>query len=228
MSNHISYILIALAFMSCTSFREKQAMKKMQQDEAYHNSIKCVLGNKYSLEQRKIMFPFNKAKKIVAISYKNYEMFSETEGIDTLIDSNGKPFPVPKKISACDNKNVIERWKIKGSNDFIAYYCAIEKVEFNTSQIDTLSNILLNFELDKQPYQLFKPGCYTPRNSILFFDEKEEIIAVVEVCFECMQIKFSYEKEGENLIDCNCNERRESLKSLFVNSGIKYGIEVKY
>jgi hypothetical protein len=227
MSNHISYILIALAFMSCTSFREKQAIKKMQQDEAYHNSIKCVLGDKYSLEQRKTMFPFNKAKKIVAIAYKNYEMSSEMEGIDTLIDSNGKPFFVPKKISACDNKNVIERW-VKNLEDFSANYCALEKVEFNTNQIDTLSNILFNFQLNKEPNRSFEAGCYSPRNSILFLDEKEQIIAVIEICFECKQIKFSFDKATQKVLDCYCGKREDALKSLFVSAGIKYGIEIKY
>jgi len=60
--------------------------------------------------------------------------------------------------------------------------------------------------------------CYSPRHSVLFYNEKNEIIAYIEVCLECA---ISMNSEG---FDYNslCIERMGDLHKIFKEAGVKY------
>ncbi|MBL7813688.1 MAG: hypothetical protein JNL70_01695 [Saprospiraceae bacterium] len=199
-------------------------------ERRYENSIKCTLGTKYTAEQRRETFPFNKAKKVLFISYQNREFGIETVKWDTFIGSDGTPIILSNiDQEVCELKKNNKKWgylDTDTSQKFKIYpnYCAIESVEFNANQVDTLSNILLNYQLNKTPLNHFSVACYTPRNAILFLNEKNQVVALIEICFECFQMKFSYGEDYPLICDCHCGVRLEAVRELFANYGIKYGI----
>lgn len=227
-----SFILFGFCFMvSCVP---KDTSKwSTDRINRYEESIKCTLGKKYSVEQRRNMFPFDKAKKVLFIAFRNHEMFGISypilsELIDTSVGVDEKLIILPKiEKSNCQQKEIIRKWRysdVDTSQKFQLYpdYCAIESIELNTSQVDTLSNLLFNYKLNKLSISNYSVGCYTPRNAILFLNDKNQVVSLIEICFECWGMKFSFDK-GDRI--CGCGERFVTIKSLFASVGIKYGIE---
>ena len=111
-----------------------------------------------------------------------------------------------------------------------AIYFSLEEKELSQNGINELSHILYNY--------IIKPGdvnkemlsmstiCYTPRNSILFFDESNKIICCYEICFECRGSGMWPDPEGINDIAQveNCLNRYDIIKDFFKKQGITYGI----
>lgn len=217
--------IVLILIIGCRSLI---AQNVPEYDNDYHQSIKCTLGTRYSVTQRKDLFPFNRAEKILLIAYKNYdELLSRKYILDSSINSEGRKIKKWKQVhhDMCGEKEVIKKWEINNLEQFkMKKYCAVEMIEVTQNQIDTLSNILFNYNLDKPAYEIEKPHCYTPRNAVLFLNEKEQVIAVVEICFECSQMYFSFDK-NEGLLDCYCYARNKALKDFFHQRGIKYGID---
>lgn len=60
--------------------------------------------------------------------------------------------------------------------------------------------------------------CYSPKHSVLFYNEKNEIIAYIEVCLGCAS---SMSSEG---FDYNslCIERMGNLRKILKDAGVKY------
>lgn len=63
--------------------------------------------------------------------------------------------------------------------------------------------------------------CYNPKNAILLFDNRDQVIGYVELSFECFGFKPSPVslKLGEF-----CDEKFDAIKNIFIENGIKYGI----
>lgn len=224
-----AYSLLFVLFLisSCRSNDpQKWSRERMQR---YDAGIKCQLGTKYDVEKRRLMFPFNKAKKILVIAYRNFEVVTfipPKEAFDTIL-VDGKQKIVSKIVhipTLCEQKEVIKTWNIRNLGEHNAQYCVIESVDLSLSQMDSLSNLLFNFELNKSPWQASELGCYTPRNSVLFLGENEEVIATIEICFECRNLNFSFEKQDERALDSFCPQQQESLRAFFSSIGIKYGV----
>jgi hypothetical protein len=229
------FFLSALSFMiSCTP--KNTSKWSMQRISKYEEGIKCTLGTKYSVKQRRNMFPFNKAKKVLFIAFRNRGYFSMSsfnfELMDTTIDVEGKLIILPKfEENGCEQKEIIKKWDysdIDTSQKFYIFprYCTIESVELNSNQVDTLSNFLFNYRLNKIPLTTWHSACYSPRNAILFLNEKNQIVSLIEICFECWEMKFSFDKNTLRI--CDCGKRLSAFKSLFASAGIKYGIETRH
>ena len=195
---------------------------------------KCELTNQYSTEERRNMYPFNKAATVLFIAFRNYPGFSRkvTKIIaDTIYSPDGKQVISYKEvvtyISPCDEPNVIKQWlPIKGTRRMeVDRYCAIESIQLNQAQIDTLSNILFNYKVTiKGNVSSEIKGCYTPRNTIIFLDKAENPIGYIEICFECGNIYCSDEGLDEITNTRLCSEKLSSLHQLFKSLGIHYGI----
>ena len=137
-------------------------------------------GNK-TVEERNKLFPFNEAKKVLLISYSNRELGDSLETRDPDL------FTVEKAREY--NPDIISKFVFLSDEYRPAIYFTLEEKELSRGSINELSHILCNF--------IIKPGdenkgklsmhsmCYTPRNSILFFDENDKIICCYEICFEC-------------------------------------------
>lgn len=64
--------------------------------------------------------------------------------------------------------------------------------------------------------------CYYPRNAIIFYGSKDEIIQIFEVCFECTH----YSVYGSGFPHI-CEEDFRVIYELFKTEGIQYGITEK-
>lgn len=226
-------------FAACVSNKPtKRSSEKQDNDK---ESIKCVLTTQHSLEKRRQMFPFNKAKKVLAIAYKHHafhhfilkDVIDKTR-LDTLFDREGQAFTVPKfkKLNDCEDFGGIRKWTVADVDtsyklEITPNYCVTESITLNVEQIDSLSNLLLNYELDKEPITASERGCYMPRNGFLFLDSKDKVIAMIDICFECHQMYFSFNSNHHRTIESYCDDRREAIKSFLAGLGIKYGLETK-
>lgn len=233
MIKNTCFILLTLCFI--TSCVPKDTSKwSTDRINRYEESIKCTLGKKYSVEQRRKIFPFNKAKKVLFIAYQNrsatFRPSINFQLRDTSIDANGQLIILPKlEENGCEQKGIIKKWRysdIDTSQKFQLYpdYCAIESIELNTSQVDTFSNLLFNYQLNKPRLTTWHSACYSPRNAILFIDDKNKVVALIEICFECWEMKFSFDRVNERT---RCWQL-DNIKSLFASVGIKYGIETRH
>lgn len=189
------------------------------------SKIKWGLYGKKTVEERRATFPFSEAKKVVLVAFPSPNAIFEDEDDDML------------KKDSIDivgwGLNVLKTYKLPQRED---KYIAIEKIELNQNQIDSLSYILINYKLknDKLPetYTVFASGCYEPRNAILFLDSNDTVISYFEICFECHE--FSQLPMDKTIINMNTiSNLPEAMKMLdlireFMKScGIKYGIVSK-
>jgi hypothetical protein len=76
------------------------------------------------------------------------------------------------------------------------------------------------------PFKVWNTGidveiqCYQPRNAIIFYNKSSEIIAVIEVCFECEKMQF-FPKAFK--VNYDCTNKFELFRKFFLQNGIKYG-----
>ena len=146
-------------------------------------------------------FPFNQAKEIKLVSFKG-------RGDEPLDE-------IPKVNGQVDIKQLFEI-----------------KVVSSTSKpklLDMLMNInyipLKPISTDKDSVKTFERSiravaCYNPRNAILFENNRGEIFAYKEICFECSRVKTQPEVLG---VGDFCYEKYVLLENFFRDNGIHYG-----
>jgi len=183
--------------------------------------IKWGLYGKKTVEERRATFPFSDAKKVLLVSFPNpINSIVEVDGVLITNDSLkliNMHFNIIKSFELPERKN---------------RYYATEIVQLNQNQIDSLSNILINYKLkkDKLPkeYVVFGIGCYTPRNAILFLDDNDKVLSYIEICFECQKF---YQNPKETIVNFNLFSMLEEsfkmidlIKDFMKINGIKYGV----
>ena len=77
---------------------------------------------------------------------------------------------------------------------------------------------LFKFFFTESCYNGSEATCFSPRHSVLFYNEKNEIIAYIEVCLECSSSISSEEFDYNSL----CIERMGDLRKIFKEAGVKY------
>ena len=210
-----------LLLMSCAIKKRVPLPSEMPESElppippnVSFSERKCESTNTYSDAERRQMFPFNKTKRVLAIAYQNYE-FKDAHNSENTVSENTKDY--------CDRANVLKKWVVDAQKS--QTYCAIETIELNNTQIDSLSNTLLNYTASGGS-SFSVVGCYTPRHALLFLDADEKIIAWIEICFQCSQMKVSYEAAEDVPFDTRCKERRDAIKAFLRKIGIVYGLDI--
>lgn len=196
--------IIALFLLVNIGFSQKKA------------NVACGYFGKKTVAERNKTFPFSEAKKIILVGFPSPRGIYE--------DKNGNQIPVD---SLDFSKSKIK--EVVALPSGIQKYIVTEKVELNESQINELSNLLLNYTLNRKPKTVFAVNCYEPRNAILFLDENDKIISYIEVCFECNQF---YQMPKETITDFNilckveeCSHMIGFFKDFFKKAGIKQGVE---
>jgi hypothetical protein len=165
--------------------------------QSYENNAKCVRTKNLSQQQRLNQFPFCKSSQIKLISFK-----------DSLEEVSGQA--LIKHINS-----------IKLGKDVFNPELYNETATLTSEQINKLTDIIFNFTYKKMPYAAEDIKCYIPRNAVLFLDADNKIIAYLEICFSCRHFRSSDKRLS---IGEYCNTKYDMLKSIFENSGIKYGI----
>jgi len=165
-----------------------------------------------TVAERNALFPFNKAKKVVLVSYPDeVEVTARTE-------NNSPPLSAQINILRTINFKLGEREQT---------YYVLQEVQLNQNAIDEFSNLIFNYTFKERPEHLNPPFlCYQPRNSILFYDEANTIICCYEVCFACDDGRIWPDPDKVSNFDVSgdCPEVFTQLKAIFRKNGITYGL----
>ncbi len=205
-----NYILLLL-FFTCMSFSFSQET----------SNVKCgFFGNK-TIKQRNATYPFNKSKKLLLISYLNEEKIEETGYLtrkttilnDSITFSNSG-YKILREFSFKTNEKLRNK-----------LYDATKIVELDQDDIDTLSNLMFNYDIrkidkTKKNEAFFSIKCYTPRHAIIFLNEQNKIVSILEISFECLQFYlFPSSKKVGKTIGYSCDNSLEYLKELYTKNG---------
>jgi hypothetical protein len=163
--------------------------------------------------ERMKQFPFNKAKRIVLVSYPGS------------VDLPKKGSEEPTYIKTLN----IDWGKSEhyGSPD---KYKITEEKEITGKDVDDLSNLLINYTTKKgfKSNIIVEIKCYMPRNGVVFYDENDTVICFLEICFDCKQYHISPEVGNINYLnnveDCGF-ERVDFLEGIFERNGVWHGLE---
>jgi hypothetical protein len=161
---------------------------------------RCVKSSR-SLKAIKKIFPFNKTEKIKTVSFK------------------------PKNNPYREGMQMFEIPKVNNRIDTLQLF---ESKTLSIEQEQVLLDILMNYNFKpKAAISTTRATCeYSPRNAVLFCDKTGNIVAYIEICFECHIYEISPQKEfASNLrIGEFCTEKWTMMKVFFEESGIKFGI----
>lgn len=95
-----------------------------------------------------------------------------------------------------------------------------EYIILNNAQTDSLTNILLNYNYPvTNTVFVISETCYDPRHAILFYNEKNDLIAYLELCFSCGDFDSNFEVFWLTQF---CRGKYELMESFFAEAGIKY------
>lgn len=160
----------------------------------------CSFTNKYTPQQRLAMYPFSKAAKVLAVSYKY-------RGID---------------IDSTNDVNNFPRRGLYINNGILDTTTLIETKKLKTRQIDELTRLIFNTGYkNKWKLHIADFGkCFEPRNALIFLNSDDKVIDYLEICFECKQ---HYSKSELFDIGILCNQKYELFSNYFKSVGVSYG-----
>lgn len=161
------------------------------------------------------MYPFNKAAKVLAVSYHDAWDKEADITYDTPDTATNKAEP----------ENEIVDHGIRIDNGVLDTSHLVEIKKLNAAQIDRLTDLLYNTGYKKEGVNQIEEGmCFKPRNAFIFINEQGKVYDYLQICFECMQ--YSSPSEMINIGDV-CNQKYELLNNYFISIGIKTGTIAK-
>ncbi|GAO44914.1 hypothetical protein [Flavihumibacter petaseus] len=166
-----------------------------------NKSQDCVKKPSLSFASRMKRFPFNNATSIQLVSFPH-----------TGVKEDGSEY----------------RDSLPRQKDTVCYAKLSEIKTLTLRQIERLSDLLVNYGF-RGGYTVPKgvntigsvQMCYNPRNAILFLGEDRQVIAFLEICFECRRFRGSH--DGMTLGE-DCNQKWALIKQFFADAGIRYGV----
>ncbi len=184
------------------------------------SNVKCGFFGDKSIEQRNAIFPFNESKKILLISYPNEEKIEDTNLqtrkttiLNDSITFSNAGYPILKEFVFTGNESLQKK-----------VYDATQIVELNQIDINEFSNWLINFDFKvikkNKPVASSLANCYTPRNAVVFLNDENKVISILEICFECGHYYLLPDpnKFGRTL-GIECDEKLDYFKTLFEKKG---------
>jgi len=103
-----------------------------------------------------------------------------------------------------------------------------ESYILNSKEEMELLDVLINYNYKpRSAHSTMSVTCiFSPRNAILFCNKTGEVIAYLEICFECSLFQFSPKSSVPKNLDGwdFCEEKLDKIKGMFRSSGIKYGV----
>ena len=106
-------------------------------------------------------------------------------------------------------------------NDTIISTKIIEHIQLSEIQIDSLTNILYNYNYSKKTNIISdtENGCYYPRHSIVFLNNSKKVISYIEICLECKKTISTLDPER---LGNFCEGKYELLYNYFKSIGIEH------
>lgn len=176
----------------------------------------CIFTDQYTVEQRLNKFPFSKAYKILAVSYRGGAEPNTNIIFDTIKADTVKP------AQTLNYKELQQRKGLVIIKDSLDYSTLIEVKTLNKNQIIRLSNIIFNTDFKKTDgvNLVGRGACFEPRNSFIFLNKKGKVIHHLDICFHC----HNYESDTDKLdIGTVCSQKFDMLRRYFINVGVTYG-----
>ncbi|MDQ8005052.1 MAG: hypothetical protein REI64_09660 [Pedobacter sp.] len=165
------------------------------------NSYKFGRVSYVSFSKRIKNYPFNSAISIHLVSFEDPTNGGQLDTTKVLYNEN-----MPKSyMAAC-----INRFK--------------EVKKLNLIEIDKLTDIWFNYNAIGNGHVSNLGLCYSPRNAILFLNEKGEVFDFIEICFSCLRLK-NFSKRIA--VEEECDHKINMIKEFFEKAGIKYGVTEK-
>jgi hypothetical protein len=198
-------LLIIALFCQCQNKFRSLKDSPLVVDKWVYDS-ECGWFGTMSEEERRKTFPFNEAAKVLLIAYGDYEIEAERE--DKTPEKRLK-LPILRTFKAFDS-----------------VYSAYELKELNQQQLDSLSHFAFNYKPKSEEGVFVKPQikCYTPRNSILFFDKNDKLFLNIEMCFDCDKIYFTPAQIPSKAFNVRCRDL-SFFKAFFKQCNVHYGVD---
>ncbi|QEM11112.1 MULTISPECIES: hypothetical protein [Mucilaginibacter] len=168
----------------------------------------CFYTNRFTAAQRLKKYPFSVATKILAISYVGLP-----KNPNIIIDSAG--FPKTSEEPDSIGGIIIE-------NGHLRYDNVKQAKVLTREQLEKFSDIIFNYGYSGMKNYLITalPGCFEPRNSIVFLDKNDNVIDHLDICFAC---KASESGSEQINVGTDCKQKYDMLKAFFINVGVPYG-----
>lgn len=204
------FILAVFVGMSCS--RKMPPPPPPPTPENFVDNSPCNFYNDYSAKERLSRKPFGQSAKIELVSFEGEYI----EWIDSVVHKDCCRTEIPKKDSKIDRSQLSEI------------------ITLSASQIDGLTNVLFNYDFGRAKNDNIEligsvpdVGCYKPRHAILFFRKKADVepFAYFEICLECQGVR-TFPKQYE--LGNFCSGKYDLLREYFRQTGIKYGLEMRY
>lgn len=203
-------ILLVAILLSFNGLSQRKVSKKLSSlpfplpppalDEPW---LFCKYIPKYKASDRLKFYPFNKAKYVRIISFKEQVFTDTTNVFQNKILSINKLLP----------SNVMSDLSVQPK--------VFESYLLNKTDIKSLTNILYNHSFSGKKYEE-ETTCYTPKNAIIFYDDRGFAFEWIEICFKCSQ----YKKTSSRIQAGDfCIGKYELLNTFFKKHDIKYGID---
>lgn len=175
----------------------------------------CLRRNRYTLTKRLKIYPFNKAAKVLAVSYHYFN----NEDADIIYDTPDSILHKPK------TKNETTGHGMRIVNGVLDTTHLVEIKKLSPKQIDKLTDLLYNTGYKVEGLNEFSEGsCFAPRNAFVFINKQGKVYDCLEICFECKNYS---SKSGKIDIGDVCNQKYDLLKHYFISLGIKTGTITK-
>lgn len=90
----------------------------------------------------------------------------------------------------------------------------------NYNEIESFSDLIYNYGINKETEWERDLMCYEPHNAILFLNEDNTLKGFIEICFDCN--KYYSSNQGIYNLGEYCETKLDFLKEEFINIGITY------
>lgn len=184
------------------------------------SNLECGFFGTITIEQRNNLFPFSKAKKVIMISYPNEDGFVIMNDDGTTRTSKNDSLDLAKF-----GFKIAKEFKFQYNDTLpIKVFDATKMVKLDINEINDLSNLMFNYNYKvinkKKPIESSFTKCYTPRNAFVFLDEKENVVSVLEICFECQQYYLIPNSENfGDVLGKKCDITLDYFKKIFLEKG---------
>lgn len=185
-------ILLLLVFTSCNIYSQKKSNER----DILMDNANCVRSKNIGFKNCLKMFPFQITSQILVVSHRT---------------QNG--------IIGVELQKYLNSIKINQDTINLKEFEEVKKL--NLSQIEQLTDIILNYSHKGKVYTVSDVKCYEPRNAIIFLDSNDKVLGFIEICFGCDHLRTS-----DKRIDIGdyCTQKYDLIKDIFRESGIQYGI----
>lgn len=195
MTRQVIILIGLLIFSGAVYGQTKRSSKYPPPPSLNDKNAACTKNHQFSPKDRLKNYPFNEADSVLIVSF-------DYSSADTTIFYKSGRLPIKA--------------------DTLCYAGLSEKFILSVKQINSLTDILYNYDyIGKVEFEK-NTNCYDPHNAIVFLDKQGKMFEYIEICFLCER----HEKSSPKIKTGNfCDGKYDLLKKYFKQVGLTIGIE---